>query len=139
MFSLQSFRVLYNIPKDLPNFLQSSFIWCFQVKRLSKIIPRYFILGDSKIVTPFKRSITLSFKLAWGGLKIKNSVLLALRERRLEQSHSKSFLSSRLITLDINLGFLTLNSRLVSSAKWKTEQLYNLINLFNFLWYSWNF
>ena len=78
------------MPKDLPSCLQSSFTWCFKVKRLSKIIPRYFILGDSKIVTPFKRSVTLSFRLARGGLKIKNSVLLAFRERRLEQSHSKS-------------------------------------------------
>ena len=53
-------RILYIIPSDLDNFLLSSCVWNFHDSRLSSIIPRYFIFGDSNNLTPFSFSVTRS-------------------------------------------------------------------------------
>ena len=86
------------------------------------MIPRYLILGDSKIVTPFSFRVTLLFKVDLGGLNMINSVLEALSDRRFAQSQSKRIFNSSFMFLCSISGFLLLKSKLVSSAKWKTEQ-----------------
>ena len=67
--------------------------------------PKYFILGDSKIVFPFSFSTILWFNGFLGGLKIMNSVLVALIESRFANSHSNTNFNYLFNFSAINFGF----------------------------------
>ena len=53
-------------------------------------MPKYFILGDSKIFFPFSLSTIRWFNGLLGGLKIMNSVLVTLIESLFAHNHSNT-------------------------------------------------
>ena len=79
--------------------------------------PKYFILGDSKILIPFSFSTIIWLNGFLGGLKIMNSVLVTLIERRFAHSHSNTNFNYLFNIFAINFGLLLLKRILVSSAK----------------------
>ena len=99
-------------------FFVSSLIWWFQWRKGSKMTPKYFILGDSNILIPFSFSTIIWLNGFLGGLKIMNSVLVTLNERRFAHYHLKTNLNSLFNIFAINFLFLWLKRIFVSSAKW---------------------
>ena len=69
------------------NIFVSSLIWWFQRRNVSKITPRYFILGYWNILISFCFSTILWLNCFLGGLKIINSLLVTLIERQFAHNH----------------------------------------------------
>ena len=105
-----------------PQFLLSLvFIWIswkFQVRRSSRYIPKYLALFTGFIFWPLILKFSCFVILLLLGLKIKSSVLFALREILFALSHCTIWQRSSLMYLLIYLRDLLQYNIFVSSEKW---------------------